>query len=498
MKKKIVWVAVIGLLATGLALGNVRLPALIGDNMVLQRNAKIVLWGWADPGEHVGIAFHGEKLKAKTDRAGRWSTFAGPFTAGGPFDLVVTGKNRLELHNVLIGDVWLASGQSNMEFPLKSEGDFGGVYNAEREIAGASFPQIRLLKVHRKIALRPAEDVEADPWTAVTPETVGSFSAVAYLFGRELHRRYGVPIGLIETNWGGTVAEAWVSEGSLKSFPEFRQSIESLKRVGEKSAGEEYDQYVKQKASRDGAKLNSDPNKPTVLFNGMINPLVQFRIKGIIWYQGEANAMANRSTQYRTLFPALIEDWRTHWGYEVPFLFVQLAGFGPNKPEPAEYPWADLREAQSMTLSLPHTGMATAIDIGDEKDIHPKDKQDVAHRLVLAAAKTVYGENLAYSGPVYQSMAAEGNRIRIKFSQLASGLLIKDKYGYVRGFEIAGSDGKFVWAQAVKDGDDIVVFNEAVRQPGAVRYDWSNTPDGNLYNTADLPAIPFRTDAPKH
>jgi len=239
------------------------------------------------------------------------------------------------------------------------------------------------------------------------------------------------------------------------------------------------------------------PIMPSVLYQGMMEPVAPLAVTGAIWYQGESNAMDNRSTQYRTLFPALIQDWRMHWGYEVPFLFVQLAGFGPNKPEPAEYSWADLREAQSMTLSLPHTGMATAIDIGDEKDIHPKDKQNVAHRLVLAAAKTVYGENLAYSGPVYQSMTAEGNRIRIKFSQLASGLLIKDKYGYVRGFEIAGSDGKFVWAPAVKDGDDIVVFNEAVRQPSAVRYDWSNTPDGNLYNTADLPAIPFRTDAPK-
>jgi sialate O-acetylesterase len=238
-------------------------------------------------------------------------------------------------------------------------------------------------------------------------------------------------------------------------------------------------------------------NPPTVLFNGMVHPLMPFKIKGVIWYQGEANA-EERSAQYRTLFPALIKDWRRHWGYEVPFLYVQLAGFGPDKSEPAEYPWADLREAQSMTLSLPHTGMATAIDIGDEADIHPKNKQGVAHRLALAAAKVVYGENIVYCGPMYQSMQIEGDRIRVHFSNLGSGLLIKDKYGYARAFEIAGVDGKFVWAKALQDGQDIVVFNEAIKQPVAVRYDWSNSPDGNLYNREGLPAIPFRTDSANH
>lgn len=661
MRKMLVWVAVIGLFETGLALGNVRLPALIGNNMVLQRDTKIALWGWADPGEQLGIEFHGETIKTKADKSGRWSTFAGPFTAGGPYDLVVVGKNRLKLRNVLIGDVWLASGQSNMEFPLKHDekDDFGGVLNAAKEIAGANFPQIRLFKVHHKIAIKPQTDVEADTWSAVTPETVGGFSAVAYLFGRELHERYQVPIGLIESNWGGTVAEAWVSEGSLKSFPEFQHAIDSLKTIDEKKASAEYDQYVKQKAAWDGqhgtedrgqiggrdvwaqtdfnmsswstivepqtkaeealkgfdgvvwfrkefsvpaenagkdlavhltnayksdttffngakigetlqadnhdylvpgklvkagrnvlavrvkgsdgfvgmysddarkfnaevggqviplagpwsyqsgadlsalpapsllAKLNSDPNTSMVLFNGMINPLVQFKIKGVIWYQGESNAIDNRAAQYRTLFPALINDWRHQWGYEVLFLFVQLAGFGPNKPEPSEYQWADLREAQSMTLSLSHTGMATAVDIGDEKDIHPRDKQDVAHRLVLAAAKTAYGENLVYSGPTYQSMQIEGSRVRIKFYSPGSGLVVKDKYGYGRGFEIAAADGKFHLAQARRDGQDIVVFNEAISQPVAVRYDWMNTPDGNVYNQDDLPAIPFRTDATK-
>jgi sialate O-acetylesterase len=667
MRKNIVRLIAIGLLESHLASANVRLPALIGDNMVLQRDAKITLWGWADPGERIEIDFHGKKLKSNADRHGRWSIVSGPFAAGGPFDVVVTGKNRLELHNVLMGDVWLASGQSNMEFPLKHDDkeNFGGALNASKEIAGADYPEIRLLKVHHKVAWKPLTDVDADAWTAVTPQTAGSFSAVAYLFGRELHQRYRVPIGLIESVWGGTVAEAWISEGALKKFPEFDQDIASLKRLNESNVAAEYQQYVERTASWDkqhadddrgqvndhaiwaataldtaawptvvepqmraiealkgfdgvvwfrkdlelpaedvgkdlivhltnvcgsdstffnGARVgetpdagNHDypvpgnlvkagrnviavrtagsdgfvgmdgdratklsveiggqeislegpwsyqpgpdlaafpapsahakwpavPNTATLLFNGMLAPLTPYRIKGVIWYQGEGNAdrygkpSGARAAQYRTLFPALIADWRRSWGYEFPFLFVQLAGFRPNEPEPAEYPWADLREAQAMALDLPATAMATAVDIGDMYDIHPRDKQDVAHRLALAAAKVAYGESLIFSGPTYQSMSVEGGRIRIKYSGTGAGLVVKDNYGYLRGFEIAGSDGKFVWAQAAKDGDDIVVFNEAIGQPNAVRYDWSNTPDGNLFNKEGLPAPPFRTDSPQ-
>jgi sialate O-acetylesterase len=660
---KILWMTAICIVTAGGALANVRLPRVVDDNMVLQRDAKVVLWGWADPAENITITFHGAKAKIKADKQGQWSMSFGPFPAGGPYEITIKGKNNLRLHDILIGDVWLASGQSNMEFPLGGSGGWKtGVNNAAQEIDTANFPEMRLFKVHQKIAFSPAQDVEATGWTAVTPESIGNFSAVAYLFGRELHQRYRVPIGLIETDWGGTVAEAWVSEVGLKSLPEFRKSMECVSHVNEEAAVVDHERYLEQKdqwelqhASEDrgwvggravwadptydvstwpkivepqmkpegalkgfdGAvwfrreitipedqgrkglqvhlakagqtdttyfngeeigkttvwdkprdyfvpakfvkvgqnviairmtgnngfvgmldfdnpdKLNveiggttiplagtwsyqpgpdltalpqpsaiskviDDPNMLTVLFNSMISPLIPFRIKGIIWYQGESNAPNHsRSAQYRTLFPALIADWRKQWGYEIPFLFVQLAGFGHNQAEPAEYPWAELREAQSMTLSLPATGMATTVDIGDENDIHPRDKQDVAHRLLLVAARLVYGENVVDSGPIYQSIQIEGNRARIKFSSIGSGLLVKDKYGYIRGFEIAAADGKFHWAQAQQAGQDIVVFNESIVHPAAVRYDWSNTPDGNLFNKEGLPAVPFRTDLPK-
>jgi len=470
------WLGLIGMLGCNPGFANVQLPALIGDHMVLQRDAKIVFWGWADPGERVQLEFHGRFYEARTDRGGQWSRTVGPFSAGGPFDLVVTGLNRQVIHDILIGDVWLVSNQSNRAL--------GGSEDAEQEIAAADFPQTRLLRVHHTIALTPQSPVDADAWAAASPASVASFSAIGYLFGRELQQRYQVPIGLIEASWGGTVAEAWVSAASLKRFPEFRASIESMRNLAAPPAT---DPPVP-------IQMPIDPNSPTLLFNGMIAPLTPYRIKGILWYQGDANV--DRAAQYRTLFPALIGDWRRQWGYAVPFLFVQLAGYESNQPEPAEYPRAELREAQGLALGLPDTGMATAVDLCDENHVHPRNKQDVAHRLALAAAKVVYGENIVAFGPTLRSMSVEGNQIRIKFSDVGSGLVIKGGSGDLRGFEIAGADGRFAWARAQLDADSVLVSSEAVRQPVAVRYDWRNTPDGNLYNQEGLPALPFRTDAP--
>jgi sialate O-acetylesterase len=660
---RILWTVFLALGAVHAAVAEVRLPAVIGDAMVLQRDSKIRLWGWADPGERVAIAFLGHAYKTKADRAGQWSVSFGPYPAGGPYDMSIVGKNSLKLRDILIGDVWLASGQSNMELAL---GGFFGLHvdNADREVAAASFPQIRLLAVQQKTAPRPDSDTTTSAgWRAVTPETVGRFSAVAYFFGRELHQRYQVPIGLIQSAWGGTVAEAWMSESALQRFPEFAKSTKALSAITEEAraayrdyaqrktawyrahaqddrgrvdgrniwadpkfdssawptialpqdfsaCGKDFDgfagtvwyrrtlnvppdqlgqpvslslgslvfddvtyfngqqvgatkgfltsreyvvpaKYVRagensivvrltgineptfactglfdpdgQMMAAVGTKkvpingiwsyspapdlhdfpradaitlaANPSPNAPTTLFNGMVNPLRPMRIKGVIWYQGESNV--DRPAQYRSLFPALIGDWRQQWGYDLPFLFVQVAGFGPNKPEPADYPRAELREAQTMTLSVPGTGMASTIDIGNEHDIHPSNKQDVGHRLALAAAKVAYGENVVDSGPTYLSMKTENQQIRIQFSNVGSGLLIRDKYGYGRGFEIAGTDGKYQWAQARLDGQDIIVSSPLVAHPTAVRYAWSNTPDGNVYNREELPAVSFRTDGPQ-
>jgi sialate O-acetylesterase len=470
-------IVILGLrLVVSTAWADVRLPALVGNCMVLQRDAKIRLWGWADPGETIRIDFQSETNRARADREGKWSASVGPYVAGGPYDMVVAGKNVLVLHDILIGDVWLASGQSNMGYPLKGGSD--RINNAEEEIRKADYPRIRLFVVRNEAATRPRADVSSDGWHAVTPQSVSGFSAVAYFFGRELHNRYHVPIGLIQSTWGGTVAETWMSADALQRFPEFRDSIGAL-----------------------DSAMPPSQNSPTILFNAMISPLAPFRIRGTIWYQGESNAgntgsPDNRPVQYRILFPTLIEDWRRLWGYDFPFLFVQLPGYGANQPEPADYPWAQLREAQAGALILPNTAMATTIDLGDEENLHPRNKQDFAQRLALAAEALVYGERVVASGPMYQAMQIEAGRIRIHYSGCGSGLLIKDKYGYVRGFAIAGADGLFRWAQARQDGEDVLVFSEAVPQPVAVRYDWSNTPDGNVFNKEGLPAAPFRTDGP--
>jgi sialate O-acetylesterase len=625
------------------------------------------VWGWADPGERVVVEFQGARVARKADREGRWSAALGPFAAGGPFEMAVSGRNRLTLHDILIGDVWLASGQSNMAFPMKPMGDWRtGVKDAEREIAGASFPRIRLFGVALRSTPLAQEDVAAKEggWHAVTPQSVGEFSAVAYLFGRELHQRYRVPIGLIDASWGGTFIESWMSEDSLRRFSEFHQQLDALARATPSNEAA-YADYVQRKArwydehglddrghieGRDvwaqpafddsawatiteprlptrwddfegfggivwlrkellippeqagkdvtlhlGYLMQDDttyfngevvgitrgyakprdyqvPGKyvhagrnvlavrlvglrdnegdrtlmgiaadadtlraaaggvvismngtwrcqpgadrrdmplpdpaviaahpslaaaPTVLFNAMIGPLTSFRLRGVIWYQGESNV--ERAAQYRALFQALISGWRRRWGYEFPFLFVQLAGFGLERAQAEECHWAELREAQAAALSLPNTGMAAAIDIGDATDIHPKNKQDVAHRLALAAMSLSYGEDVVHSGPAFRSAQIAGNRVRIEFSNPDSELMIRDRYGYVRGFEIAAADGKFVWARGERIGPHIELFNESVREPAYVRYDWGNTPDGNVFNTAGLPAAPFRSTVP--
>jgi sialate O-acetylesterase len=627
------------------------LHPLFTDNMVLQRGVADSVWGWTTPGQTVTVSLDGKTAQGVAGTDGKWTAKIGPFKEGGPYTLTVKGTQTVTRQNVLIGDVWLCSGQSNMQFGI------GNTLHAEDEIAAANYPNIRLFMVGNQIATVPNPTPSSGTWDVCTPQTVkqggwNGFSAVGYFFGRGLSQDLHVPIGLIESNWGGTPAEAWTSTEALSTMADFRPTLAAMKQIQANggdidalmapwyarhdpgSAGKtwantdlntadwkpialpvlfqeagipelsstngvvwfrrEFDlpaawagkdltlhlgpiddrdtTYVNSvkvgglnayDAPRDytvpatvlkpgrnviavrvldtggkggiygkpeqmkleaagapappvslaglwlcrlGTPLITDdpvpqlpgngPNEPTVLYNGMIAPLVPFGLKGAIWYQGEANA--GNGKQYQTLLPTMIGDWRSRFGTELPFYIVQLANFDPSyKPgalaPPAKSSWAELREAQLLTSQhLPKTGLAVTVDVGDAGDIHPKDKQDVGHRLVLAAEALTYGKKLEYSGPQYQSMTVEGNMVRLKFTHLGGGLVAKggDK---LLGFEVAGSDGQFVWADAKIDGDTVVVSAASVPNPTDVRYAWADNPICNLTNKADLPASPFRT-----
>ena len=624
------------------------LHPLFTDHAVLQRDVPVPVWGWAEPGQRVKVALAGQSVETTADAKGKWMARLGPYPAGGPHVMAVSGPKSVEVKDLLVGDVWICSGQSNMEWPLSVAN------NAEREIAEASHPRIRLFSVPKKIAIEPTETVDAS-WKVCSPETAASFSAVGYFFGRELQRELNVPIGLINSSWGGTVAEAWVSAGALDAVADFRPDLAQIKaeageagkprmnldkamaawwkksdpgsseqptwadpkfdasawksmdlpghwedrgladfdglawfrkeitlpdawdgrgatlglgpiddrdttfvngtEVGHMNlwnaprnykipagvlkagrnviavraldtsgpggfsgeakdmtltlAGDEKAEPITlagpwaYKASTPLSDLSSppeaegtNPNRVTVLYNGMIAPLKPFPIKGAIWYQGESNA--GRAKQYRTLLPTLIRDWRSafqvgDFGFEI----VQLANFLAVKDEPGESQWAELREAQFLTTkALPNVGLGLAIDIGDAEDIHPRNKQDVGRRLALNALATSYGKDIEFSGPVYKAKEVQGKAIRLTFDHHGGGLVAKGAEKPT-GFAIAGQDGKYAWADAVIEGDTIVVSSPLVEAPTNVRYAWADNPVCNLYNQAGLPAVPFRTDAPK-
>ncbi|KPK45084.1 MAG: hypothetical protein AMJ65_01115, partial [Phycisphaerae bacterium SG8_4] len=374
--------------------------------------------------------------------------------------------------------------------------------------AAAKYPNIRLFTVTRTVAHKPLDDCEGS-WAPCSPETVPDFSAVAYYFGRELHKRLDVPVGLIHTSWGGTPAESWTRIEVLEAGADFQPILTRQAEIiaNYPQAYKEYEQKLQewQKAAeeakaegnkpprRPGAPRGPDhPHTPAGLYNGMIAPLIPYGIQGAIWYQGESNA--GRAYQYQRLFPAMIMNWREDWGQgNFPFLFVQLANFMETKDEPGDSSWAELREAQTMTLSLPNTGMATIIDIGEAKDIHPKNKQDVGKRLAFWALAQTYEKDIVYSGPLYKSMKAEGGKIRLSFDHVGGGLVAAGGE-QLKGFAVAGADRKFVWADAKIDGDTVVVSSDDVAEPVAVRYAWADNPVCNLYNKENLPASPFRTD----
>jgi len=490
--------------------GEVKLPSLISDGMVLQQGMKVNIWGTADPGEQVTVTLGDQRVTGTADSAGRWKVKLGPLNAGGPFTMTIAGKNTITLHDVLVGEVWICSGQSNMEMPVgtNAEGWSGNVNNYQDEIARADYPRLRMFTVQKAVAGKPQREVKGY-WVAAQPQTVGAFSAVGYFFGRELLGVLNVPIGMIHSSWGGTPAEAWTSRETLESDPEFKSILEAGTNLLSpypkviQDFEQQWAQWRKDsdKAESEGAPVSAAPTapddprrnpwRPAGLFNAMLMPLTSYAIRGAIWYQGESNA--GRAAQYRKLFPAMIGDWRRAWEEgDFPFLFVQLANWGMYNPHSN---WPELREAQLKTLSLPKTAMAVTIDIGDGSDIHPKNKQEVGYRLALAAQAVAYGRDVMYSGPIYESMAVEGEKIRLRFKYAYGGLVAKNSSTWApNGFEIGGDDRKFVDAEAKIDGDTVVVRNEKVPHPVAVRYAWAMNPWCNLYNRAGLPASPFRTD----
>jgi sialate O-acetylesterase len=461
------------------AQGQLKLPRLISDGMVLQRDRKINVWGWDRAGENVSVTFNRRTYHTRAGADQKWRVELPPTAYGGPYKMVIRGSGKITVNDILIGDVWICSGQSNMEFLMTRVKE-----KYAPEIAGSANNRIRQFFVGHAWDFNKADDVKSpDGWQPATPANVLKFTAVGYFFAKSIYEKYKVPLGLISTSVGGTPAEAWTSGEGLKAFPGY------LKEAGEYRADPAKVQEIRNKDT-----THALSRMPTVLFNSMIAPLIPYTIKGVVWYQGEQNT--GRAYEYRTLFPALINDWRSWWGQgDFPFLYVQLAGLGAPVQEPSEDGWASLREAQTMALALPNTGMAVIHDIGEWDNIHPSDKKDVGERLSLAAQKIAYGDDkIVYSGPTYESMKMENGKIYISFKNTGGGLAAGGS-GELKYFAIAGADRKFVWASARIEGDKVVVWSDQVANPVSVRYAWARNPQGaNLYNKEGLPASLFRTD----
>jgi sialate O-acetylesterase len=471
---------------------NVKPNGLFTDNAVLQQKIPVPVWGDARSGEKVTVTFQ-KQVVSTTAKDGRWNVVLKPLKAGGSFEMTIQGDNTVTLKNVLVGEVWLASGQSNMQMDLRS------CFDPAEAIATSKDPMLRLYTVPRRPLDQPVLDVDAK-WEECGPETVPGFSGVAYYFGRDLRKSRKVPVGMISTNVGGTPAEAWTRREVLWADPELKTILTSYaERLGNFEKAMLDFSLAEAKAKERGetiprAPQNSPANyqRPCGLYNAMIAPLVPYAISGAIWYQGESNAGA--AYQYRKLFPAMITNWRKDWNQgDFAFLFVQLAPFLKINPEPMDSAWAELREAQHMTTkNTPKTGEAVITDVGDEVDIHPKKKEPVGARLALAARTVQYKEKIEFSGPDYQSMTNDINKAVLVFTH-AKGLSTSDGKE-VKGFTIAGPDRKFYNAQAKIEGNKVIVWSDRVSTPASVRYGWANFPVVNLQNGAGLPASPFRTD----
>jgi len=464
MKRICLSVLLLSLVCAASVRADVRLPKVLGDHMVIQQNQPATIWGWADAGEKVVVEMGQSRGETKANADGNWSLKIDPPAAGGPYEIHVVGANTIKLTDVLVGEVWICSGQSNMGWSVSR------ALNPKEEIAAAKYPNIRLFTVARNPAKEALEDCVGKGqagWTDCNPKTIPGFTAVGYFFGRKLHQDLDVPVGLVNTSWGGTLCEAWTSKPALGSDEDF---AEILKRSATFKAG--------------------NPNQASVLYNGMINPIVPLSMRGAIWYQGESNV--GRAQQYAKLFPAMITDWRKNWDQgDFPFVFVQLAPYRYGRHDPKAC--AELWEAQLKTLSLPKTGMAVTTDIGNTTNIHPANKQEVGRRLALWALALAHDKKLVHSGPLYDGLKVEGSKIRISFKHVGGGLEAKGEKGLTH-FEIAGDDEKFVAATATIDGGSVVVQSEEVAKPVAVRFAWTDTAEPNLFNAEGLPASPFRTD----
>jgi sialate O-acetylesterase len=497
---------------------DVKLSTVIGNDMVLQRDMSVPIWGWAEPDEKVTVVFAGQTLSSVADKDGNWMVKFAPIKAcAKPAEMTVKGKNTITLSNILVGDVWVCSGQSNMVMSV------GGSLNGKEEIKNANYPSIRLLKVPLVSSFTPRKNIEANlaKWTECSPKTIPGFSAAGYFFGRDIYRDQKVPVGLIQAAWAGTPAMAWTSGPAMKKFKRVVEWYDKYRLKREKELGfqpgdSEKMQDWTQTRREYGRKKEKLPKRlynaqgiyrriPSNLYNGMIAPLIPFAIRGVVWYQGEDDV--GRAYEYRDLFRNLICDWRKNWGQgNLPFYYVQLANWNSS----LTLSYAELRESQSAVLDEPNVGMAVTIDIGNPDNVHPKNKQEVGRRLALNALAKTYGKDVVFSGPTYDSMKIEGGKIILKFKNLHGGLIAKD--GDLRGFVIAAKEPefeeikrnrkkagmvkirKFYPAQAKIKGDTVVVWSEKVKEPASVRYAWANSPVCNLYNQAGLPASPFRTD----
>lgn len=460
MKNKIILTLVLFCVFTNYsAVAAIKLPALVGDNMILQRNVKIPIWGWANPGEKIEVYFNKKHFKTTTGADSKWHLKLNSYKAGGPYTMEIKGDdNQITIKNILIGDVFVCSGQSNMEAGINKI-----LYSSE--IASSDNDNIRQFKVNRMGSDTVREDILLHTgWKSASPNTIGSFTAVGYFFARDLYDKIKIPIGIINTSYGSALVEAWTSKEGLKDFPEF---------------------YTQ-------AKVKTEQSNPMYLYNAMLAPLTNYAIKGFVWYQGEFNS--RRAFQYRTLFPAMINDWRTKFNQgNLPFLIVQLPNYDAIVTTPRESAIAELREAQAMALSLPNTAMAVTIETNSNTDLHPKEKKPIGIRLSLAAQKLIYGKKNIASGPIYDSQTIIGNNIEIKFKEIGGGL--KSANGALAQFAIAGADKKFVNAKAIIKGNTVMVSSAEIANPVAVRYAWADNPMGaNLYNVEGLPAAPFRTD----